>query len=332
MLSVGQILPRMGEGQAERLLATGEEAAAHEGFFRNRFATLIDLDIPGDSRASGPADMRTLALAPSVTPAAVVAFLYRLTGETNFDIAHVSETELAAARSFPGFFREALPLRVQLSEDETPAAFSERFEQRAVALVKRGICAADLAARTPGATDAELSVALSYGMESVAGAALTFAFANGRSALIHDRNRIGDAAADTLAGRVAVLAGSFNAVQRMQDLPLMTSEERNRILYGLNESERQYDRTATMHGMIEAQVDRTPHAPAVAAGASELTYRALDERANRIAHALRAAGAGPDVLIGLHVERGVDLVAGALATTRPVPPMCRWTRISRPSA
>ena len=313
VLSVGQILPRMGEGQAERLLATGEEAAANEGFFRNRFATLVDLDIPGDSRASGPAEMRTISLAPSVTPAAVAAFLYRLTGETSFDIAHVSETALAAAHGFPGFFREALPLRIQLSADEAPAAFSERFEQRAVALVARGLCAADLPARTPGARDAELSVALSYGMEPVAGAALTFAFANGRSALIHDRRRIDDEAADALAGRVAVLAGSFNAVQRMQDLPLMTTEERHRILYGLNESEKQYDRTATMHGMIEAQADRTPDAPAVAAGTRELSYRALDERANRLAHALRAAGAGPDVLIGLHVERGIDLVAGALA-------------------
>ena len=64
--------------------------------------------------------------------------------------------------------------------------------------------------------------------------------------------------------------------------------------------------------LFEVQAAKTPDAVAVEYGAARLTYRELNERANRLAHALTARGVGPDVLVGLMVERSLDMIVGML--------------------
>ena len=67
-----------------------------------------------------------------------------------------------------------------------------------------------------------------------------------------------------------------------------------------------------LHRLIEDQAARTPNWPALVFEQQRLTYRELDHRANQLAHHLRRLGAGPDVLIGLFVERSLDMVVGML--------------------
>jgi amino acid adenylation domain-containing protein len=67
-----------------------------------------------------------------------------------------------------------------------------------------------------------------------------------------------------------------------------------------------------IHEIFEAQVRHTPDAVAVVLGRDRYTYAQVNARANRIAHRLRALGAGPDVLIGLCLERSVDMVCGII--------------------
>jgi amino acid adenylation domain-containing protein len=67
-----------------------------------------------------------------------------------------------------------------------------------------------------------------------------------------------------------------------------------------------------VHRAFEAQAERTPEAIALAFEDRQLTYRELNARANRLAHRLRALGVGPDVLVGLCVERSVEMVVGLL--------------------
>jgi amino acid adenylation domain-containing protein len=67
-----------------------------------------------------------------------------------------------------------------------------------------------------------------------------------------------------------------------------------------------------IHEIFEAQADRTPDNLAVVLGTRRLTYRELNERANQLAHFLRAQGVGPDVLVGICLDRSVDLVVGLL--------------------
>src|SRR5438105_254997 len=68
-----------------------------------------------------------------------------------------------------------------------------------------------------------------------------------------------------------------------------------------------------LHRLVEEQVERTPQATALVYGDGEqLSYRQLDQRANQLAHRLRACGIGPERLVGLYVPRGVEAVVGIL--------------------
>ncbi|GKQ38416.1 non-ribosomal peptide synthetase [Streptomyces sp. A012304] len=73
---------------------------------------------------------------------------------------------------------------------------------------------------------------------------------------------------------------------------------------------------AVIHELIEAQAARTPDAVAVADGTGELTYAQLDERANRVAHALVEEGAGPERLVAVAMERSTDLAVALLAVLK----------------
>ena len=68
-----------------------------------------------------------------------------------------------------------------------------------------------------------------------------------------------------------------------------------------------------LHQLFEAQAARTPDAPALAFEGNTLTYRELNTRANQLAWHLRAAGVGPDVLVGLCVDRSIEMIVGLLA-------------------
>ena len=70
---------------------------------------------------------------------------------------------------------------------------------------------------------------------------------------------------------------------------------------------------ASLHHLIEAQVDRTPHAVAVVLDACELSYTELDGRANALAHRLQALGVGRQTMVGVFIERSFNMVVAMLA-------------------
>ena len=67
-----------------------------------------------------------------------------------------------------------------------------------------------------------------------------------------------------------------------------------------------------LHEWFEAQAARTPDAIALTFEQQHLTYRELNERANQLAHHLRQLGVKPETLVGLFIERSLDLVMGLL--------------------
>ncbi|MBZ4336625.1 non-ribosomal peptide synthase/polyketide synthase, partial [Corallococcus sp. AS-1-12] len=99
---------------------------------------------------------------------------------------------------------------------------------------------------------------------------------------------------------------------RLSDLPLLTNAERQQLLVEWNPPASQVAREPSIPAMVEAQVRRTPDAVAVITPERRLTYRELDAKANQLAHRLRGLGVGPEVRVGLCVERTEDLVIGAL--------------------
>ncbi len=100
--------------------------------------------------------------------------------------------------------------------------------------------------------------------------------------------------------------------RRLSELLLLTADEQKRLLLEWNCTQRAYPRDQCLHHLIEAQVERTPDGVAVVFVNQRLTYGELNSRANRIAHRLLALGVGPESLIGLCMERSLDMVIGLL--------------------
>ncbi|HYV30274.1 MAG TPA: amino acid adenylation domain-containing protein, partial [Candidatus Binatia bacterium] len=99
----------------------------------------------------------------------------------------------------------------------------------------------------------------------------------------------------------------------ISELNLMPAAERQQILVEWNQTEREYPRNKCVHQLFEEQVERTPEAVAVVFEGKSLTYRELNLRANQLAHHLRTLGVGPDVLVGLCVERSWEMVVALLS-------------------
>ncbi|CAJ6469655.1 syringomycin synthetase [Burkholderia pseudomallei] len=103
------------------------------------------------------------------------------------------------------------------------------------------------------------------------------------------------------------------ADQTIVGLPLLDEAERKQVVYAWNATERDYPIEQCIHQLFEAQVDRKPEAIALTFDGRRLSYAELNARANRLAHYLQARGVGPDRLVALCAERGIEMVVGLLA-------------------
>src|SRR2546421_1604317 len=103
-----------------------------------------------------------------------------------------------------------------------------------------------------------------------------------------------------------------NPEQRLSALPLLTEAELQQLLMERNATQIAYPEDSCLQQLIEDQVERTPDAVAVGFKDTQLTYQELNARANQLAHYLRQLGVGPEVLVGLCMERSVEMVVGLL--------------------
>jgi non-ribosomal peptide synthetase component F len=108
--------------------------------------------------------------------------------------------------------------------------------------------------------------------------------------------------------------------------------ERQTLLVGYNRTRADYPGGATIHGLFEREAARAPEAPALRFEDSELSYRELDEQANRLARRLQSMGVGLETRVGLCVRRSPSLVIGLLAILKAGRPTCLSTRAILASA
>ncbi|HET6846195.1 MAG TPA: amino acid adenylation domain-containing protein, partial [Anaerolineales bacterium] len=99
---------------------------------------------------------------------------------------------------------------------------------------------------------------------------------------------------------------------RIGELPLMSEAEQRETVLAWGKTSEEFEKLSCLHRQIEAQARRTPEAIAVQQEGQRLTYRELEERANRLAHYLRRRGVVPGVVVGLCLERSLNLIVGLL--------------------
>ena len=107
-------------------------------------------------------------------------------------------------------------------------------------------------------------------------------------------------------------AVTSDADQRISRLPLLTGAEQQQVLEEWNATRKAYPHDKCIHQLFEAQAAHTPDAVAVRFGAELLTYRELNERANQLANYLRELGVGPEMRVGICLERSLDMIIGLL--------------------
>jgi amino acid adenylation domain-containing protein/non-ribosomal peptide synthase protein (TIGR01720 family) len=104
--------------------------------------------------------------------------------------------------------------------------------------------------------------------------------------------------------------------RRLSDLPLLAEAERRRTLVEWNETRKTYPEDKRLHHLFEAQVERTPNAVAVVFEEEKLTYRELNARANQLARYLRARGVGPESLVGVCLDRSLEMMVAILGVLK----------------
>ncbi|MEZ0115423.1 amino acid adenylation domain-containing protein/FkbM family methyltransferase [Catenulispora sp. EB89] len=122
-----------------------------------------------------------------------------------------------------------------------------------------------------------------------------------------------------MSSLVAAVGEGHGDVRLALDLPVLPARVRERELTGFNEPFTEHDAERCLHTWFEEVCARTPDAVAVTHDGIALTYRELDERANRWAHVLREHGVGadgPDTLVALCLPRGAQIVVAMLAVLK----------------
>ncbi|MFD2168562.1 amino acid adenylation domain-containing protein [Tumebacillus lipolyticus] len=104
--------------------------------------------------------------------------------------------------------------------------------------------------------------------------------------------------------------------QPFTSLQLLSAAEQHQLLIEWNDTDVEYRSPASLHELFERQAAQTPDAPAATFGDQTLTYAELNREANRIAHTLREAGVGPEVLVGICTERSLAMLTATLGVLK----------------
>lgn len=110
-----------------------------------------------------------------------------------------------------------------------------------------------------------------------------------------------------------LLEGIVAAPERqISELPLLSEAERHQLLVEWNDTWAEYSLKQCIHQLFEKQVERSPDAIAAIYKDERLTYQELNDRANQLAHYLQKVGVGPEILVGICVERSLEMLVGLL--------------------
>jgi len=258
------------------------------------------------------------------------ALIARLSGEAELVLAGVVDGRAhEELRHAVGPFAQAVPIRTRLEGGTTLAEVVDQI-RRARALAERwqedagrdvlesvfercGIGFASADSATLSSTSLPLRALLGHPGRLDLQLCQLANGSSGQIELHHDPAVLDSDDAGQIARHLAAVVASAaaDATIAVGDLSLLSDEERMELLAALEAAPVDYPR-ACVHQLFERQAAATPERVAVVGGDSSLTYRELNEGANRLAHRLQAFGVGPDVPVGLCLDRSPEMIQALL--------------------
>jgi natural product biosynthesis luciferase-like monooxygenase protein len=331
---------------AERLSELDAILCRSEAFWTDRLATLIPVAAPLSRSPVGmngganyirrrlrlPLELRG-KFSPGVTEVALLAMLLaRVERQLEFDVA-VSDARWSRRISgLESVIANEACCRVRVLPEVKFDALAQAVGVELEQLRERGTWLHDLFARQPAlrvapanAGTARLPVGIALvekpdTWKPVTPRALTLICAGDRTApvLVGDARQFSDAAFETLVELFQTLATSVAVAtdRTLLGLPLVDQGTFQRVVHEWNRTETPYPTSACIHSQIEEQARQTPERTALVFEDTQLSYRALNERANQLAARLIELGVGPELLVGVHLSRSINMVIATLAVLK----------------
>ena len=116
--------------------------------------------------------------------------------------------------------------------------------------------------------------------------------------------------------RVVEEAGTSDGQSKVSELEMMSEAEQRQVVEEWNRTEREYERGASIKGMIERQAEERGAEIAVESGGERVSYSQLNEKGNKVANYLRKRGVGQEQIVGVYMQRGVGMVEGLVGVMK----------------
>jgi natural product biosynthesis luciferase-like monooxygenase protein len=322
---IGDILPQLSAGQKAEITQWNQRIVRSEATWRKRLANLIDIEVPyGNKKISSQveyeASLQTLSEATSADhlTAVIAAYLLRL---SNQPLGTILLQTPQSSTAWPNLFATQTPLPIlqKATIEETLQAITKKIHRSHKAetyshdLLWRD---PDLAPLSANGAKLPLSIAIEQGQsrwQRDNRVQLLFQIgADGRSInWIYDKNVF---TADNISQMQSQFATFFefmiqskNSGSSFKNTPLLKFEEKEQLLHKWNDTWQDFPADQCIHQQFIAQAAKTPDATAVIYLEEEMSYRELDECSNQLAHYLISLGVGPDVPVGLFIDRTLDM-------------------------
>ncbi len=334
---------------ATRITAYNASICRHEAFWTQRLEMLEKITLPYAHQKTSHRQTTERLSMPMPVPgeilnalekrhatwrtgdfllAAFVAYLARIGGMWSFDIGYRDIELKRDVADLEGIFAAYVPVRVMMEHKQS---FEEVFYavQKQVQLAKqRKTYVRDIMVRYPALrsrANLQGSDVPSVFIERVASwrdneishdSELTLVIQGDASeclwvcdAGMFDEESVREMQRGFMTFLRGIAAGSQRCIS---EVPLLTEAEQYRVLVEWNATQASSSDECCLPQLFEAQVARTPEAIAVVCAGKQLSYAALNARANQLAHYLRQLGVGPEVLVGVCLQRSVDALVALL--------------------
>lgn len=342
-LVVGDNFSVIDSALKDSLATLTNQLVRHDEYWATHLAYLDPVEVPySDSTVSTQADISqfteqeisvpsgldSVIENASATQSLIGAFsilLARLSRKHEFDIAITSDAISRNSQVVPGLFSEFSVLHIDLDINQATNKIITGTAENFIKANERGGWAKDLVGRMPVlqnipelVADNPLPIGIAIGAaQAIKGTALTLNISeDGSTASVQFDGSIlsGDQASKLVRQFESILTNIVSDANRPAgELELLSQEEKRKILEAWNETSVEYDNSECLHHLFEKRATEHPEATALVFEDQTISYADLNNKANQLATILIDKGIGPDDMVGVNVNRSIDLMIATIA-------------------
>jgi natural product biosynthesis luciferase-like monooxygenase protein/amino acid adenylation domain-containing protein len=331
---VGIVLPILDAGTKDAISQRNAAICRYEQVWTERLMQLITFKHPylptqlPNQPLKGVLQRYPVSLAgkqaePKTLLTLFAAYCAKLSTEPEFDLGLQTESQRSVA---PEIFAQRVPIHIQTHDQESFSQFKERLEASLDQISRLGSFRYSLLRRYPELRDRMQDYSLPVAIVVAPNpqqlnwqhldALMAFvAYEDGSAPELVHAGILNDVYSDAIVQQLQSLITvcTENPESSLEQLSLLSTAEQKKILVEWNQTETSFPENRCIHELFEIQVLQNPDAIALTFAKQQLTYQELNTRANQLAHYLRSHGVGPDVLVGLYMERSLEMMVGLLA-------------------